>query len=68
MDEFYQSLEKMVRDMERGAEELTSIVEVDSKVYDARCYHVWRDIGEIRKIIRIDLVERSVPGGAKAKG
>lgn len=65
MDDIYQSLEKMVRDVEKGATRVLSQVKVDSQVYDAECYRV-RFVDEWGgSLIRINLEGKSVSVGSK---
>jgi len=64
MDDIFQSLEKMVRDVEKGALQVDSIVKLNGIEYDAKCYHVYMHGHYRSRSIRIDLTERSVPVGA----
>jgi len=57
MGELYETLEKMVRDVEKGALRVDSKVMIDAKIYDAKCYRI-RSVNPSKPdVIRIDLRE-----------
>jgi len=57
MKELYQSLEKIVRDIEKGALRVDGKTMIDSKVYDVRCYRVIGAGPRKSRLVRIDLME-----------
>jgi hypothetical protein len=65
MNDIYQSLEKMVRDVEKGTQQVDSFVKLNGIEYDATCYRIYSSVPEGNRDIRINLHRREVPVAAQ---
>lgn len=61
--DIYQSLEKMVRDVEKGAYEVYSLVKLNEVEYDAKCYRTGSGAFAYPGVVRIDLMKKVVSSG-----